>query len=292
MSFINNLSDFLKIRYVRVIGGSIIAAVLLFFIGANYLMNTPSFCDRCHELKPSFATWHKSSHEKIACNNCHFSTKDQNFMTRTMRLANYVYLHSSGQYDTTLHVDGGIRNAVCMKCHVSWRNVTAGGDVVVPHNKHFTKFNVECNMCHARVVHGWTRAGKFKTNPSMQICMRCHDGAVHEDINEGKAVPKLACRKCHTEKAIPDDHREADWLALHSQKASTSPDYCKKCHAWTPDFCRECHTARRPSTHIGGLEWRTLHNTRALARKDNCLVCHNKNFCLRCHDDGLWEILK
>lgn len=292
MAILENFSRFFTNRFIRILGIALIAGLVVFFAGSSYLLTKPSFCTSCHELKASVDTWHRSSHEKITCNQCHFSSKDKGFIGRGVRLGNYLYLHATGQYDTTLRVDGGIKNEVCFKCHVSWRNVTAGGDLVVPHSKHFTKFNVECNLCHSRVVHGWTRAGKFKTNPSMQICLRCHDGEKHEAINDNKPVPKLPCKRCHTSKGVPDDHRIAGWLEQHGTRSSSSPDYCIKCHGWTPDFCRECHTAKRPGTHIGGLEWRSLHAQRALERKDNCFVCHNKNFCLRCHDDGLWEALK
>jgi hypothetical protein len=105
----------------------------------------------------------------------------------------------------------------------------------------------------------------------MITCYKCHDG---------KKAPN-ACTACHTEKAVPEDHKAPDWLVIHSQKQKQDPLYCEKCHGWVKGYCTECHQ-RKPKSHAG--KWRTTHRDRvASAGMQNCVQCHREDFCVRCH---------
>jgi hypothetical protein len=122
--------------------------------------------------------------------------------------------------------------------------------------------------------------------PAMELCLSCHGGG-------SKTAPTLACKDCHTEKAVPANHRSKDWFPTHGVRSKNpqNPDeQCNRCHGWTPDYCNRCHAGKRPSTHYGGVQWRTIHSQRARVDYSGCLVCHKKeDFCYRCHDEGTFK---
>lgn len=251
--------------------GVIVLFLLLFWTG-NSLVHNSSFCKRCHEMKASHDTWLATSHEKVDCYDCHQKPGFLGNVGSLLTLGGQTYAHFSGNYRKPISVDGGIKDKTCFQCHVTWREVSPGGDLIVPHDQHVKKLNIECNFCHNRIVHGWEREGEFKTNPPMQLCMRCHDG---------KKAPS-ECDRCHTEKAVPVNHKLANWPQDHGVISKTED--CKSCHGWTPDYCRDCHFSKRPTSHIEGARFRSLHGARAKERRAGCLVCHNDDFCQRCHD--------
>lgn len=269
-------------RFLMIQGAAIVVLILASVVIGNSMGSQHGTCLICHEMKPAVAAWQDSSHEKIACPKCHNSEPGYyGFMLGLPHKIKDAVTHISGEYPETIRAKEHVENRVCQRCHVSWRNVSPSGDLIVPHDKHFVKRGIACTACHSRVVHGETRDGEFMRRPAMQVCLSCHGSG-----REG--APILKCKDCHTEKAVPESHRTASWFEMHSKvmKDPSHPDSnCKKCHGWTTTFCSDCHTNNRPSTHYGGTKWRTYHSIRAAERKSGCLVCHNaENFCYRCHD--------
>jgi hypothetical protein len=103
----------------------------------------------------------------------------------------------------------------------------------------------------------------------METCLSlCHDG--------DKASNN--CVDCHTDKAAPESHTQANWLQIHGEMAEKVD--CAQCHDWTPDYCAECHK-QRPASHTA--TWKTDHASHAKVRGDGCLVCHEESFCKECH---------
>ncbi|MDI6717269.1 MAG: cytochrome c3 family protein [Actinomycetota bacterium] len=267
------------------------AAALVVFIVAgmvfgNAMVNRYQTCLMCHEMTDAVKTWQGSSHEKIACTNCHH--KEPGYYGFILGIPHKItdgITHITGEYSLPIKAKERIESKVCQRCHVKWRNVSPSGDLIVPHNKHFEERGIPCVRCHYGVAHGAQLEGKFIRRPAMEICLSCHGGGQKSAATY--YAPTLTCKNCHTEKAVPDSHKDKSWFAMHSKVATdpSHPDHdCRKCHGWTPYFCSKCH-AKRPSTHYGGVKWRTYHAERARVNKSGCLVCHNaENFCYRCHD--------
>ncbi|MBE0447714.1 MAG: NapC/NirT family cytochrome c [Actinobacteria bacterium] len=269
-------------RFILVQGTALVIFILASLVIGNTIVNRPQTCQICHEMNASVEAWQESSHEKIICTKCHH--KEEGYYGFILAIPHKItdgIKHVTGEYEKPIRAKTHTEDRVCQRCHVSWRNVSPSGDLIVPHNVHFEKKKIPCVKCHSNVVHGEIKGGIFKRRPPMQLCYTCHGGG-------SKDAPTLKCKDCHTEKGIPASHTAKDWFETHG-KLSKDPKHpdskCDTCHGWTQDFCSDCHKNNLPSTHYGGTKWRTYHSIRAKERKSGCLVCHNaENFCYRCHD--------
>lgn len=261
-----------------IIGGAIVGIFLLVYIFSFIVVGNPKSCGVCHEIRPAVETWEKTSHEKFHCDVCHEGPSVFSRFSSAARLTKDVIPHLTGSYSRPLRATEDIPNSYCLSCHVSWRNVSPSGDLKIPHKKHFEELDIECVYCHSRVTHMYELRGKKATRPPMTLCMQCHNGK--------KAT--FECTACHTEKPVPDNHKQPDWLEKHGELAEEID--CGKCHAWVLDYCQECHTKSRPSTHVGGDKWKSLHRKRAQLKPNTCLVCHSRDYCMRCHDEALFTV--
>ncbi len=259
---------------------SVVGLLLLTYAVAFSVAYNPNVCGACHQIAPAYKTWKDTAHERFTCANCHATAGYGKRFVAAFDLTRYFYRHITGSYARPVHVSGAIKNDICLQCHVSWREVSPAGDLIVPHERHFVELETPCNTCHSRVAHGYDLRGEFTTRPSMERCLRCHDD---------EKAPR-ECKRCHTEKPIPDNHKVAGWFEGHGELdiGQGGEVDCGECHGWVLDFCRECHEESRPSTHVGEEQWRSLHRDRALLKPKTCLICHDRTYCLRCHDEGLF----
>jgi hypothetical protein len=210
--------------------------------------------------------WRQSTHARMSCVDCHVNPGATGLATFSARSipAFYSQLLFGPKSTNLLRPPDAV---ACQKCHTGVRQVSPGGDLLIPHRAHVDVLKINCVVCHERLVHTSNPAGINK--PRMVKCLeRCHDG------KKATAV----CTKCHTRKQTPATHKRKDWLVVHSEVAKQ--DGCGACHAWSPDFCAECHK-RRPVTHAGN--WKTAHQVRARVSDKGCRVCHTDEFCKRCH---------
>ncbi|MCL6472695.1 MAG: NapC/NirT family cytochrome c [Firmicutes bacterium] len=273
------------------LGALVVLIIAGLFLG-NSIAARYQTCATCHEMGEAIKSWQGSSHEKIGCPNCHNPAPGiKGFILGIPHKIESVVAHVSGNYTEPIKAKTHIKTEVCQNCHVSWRDVSPSGDLIIPHQKHLDK-GIPCVKCHFAVVHGANLEGKFIRRPAMELCLSCHGGG-NKNVSETFNAPVLTCKNCHTEKAIPESHKDAKWFEIHSLVAkdpSHEDSNCKRCHGWTPFFCSQCHQSKRPSTHYGGTEWRTYHSIRARVNYNGCLVCHNKEtFCFRCHDEGTFS---
>ncbi len=216
--------------------------------------------------KEYFATWKTSTHEKMSCIECHVEPGTKN---RVVFVAKAVAEHYIGRvFPNATNLFHEPSRKACRECHTTYRVVSASGDLLVPHRAHIEVLKMSCADCHNALVH--TQNTKGVNTPSMEKCLKCHDG------KEASAK----CKSCHTEKSYPKNHRASNWLEVHSEKEKEID--CAECHAWTPDFCKECHS-KKPKSHKAG-NWKKLHADPAKENSKQCMICHNKKKCLECHD--------
>lgn len=281
MGFLNLKEPRTK-KFLLLQGIALIVLVVAGLFFGNAMSSNPKTCTLCHEMSDPIKQWKASSHEKILCVKCHHKEEGvYGFILGLPKKMTEGWKHVTGNYSIPVKAQHNTESKVCQRCHVSWRNVSPSGDLIIPHNKHFEERKIECTKCHFSVVHGANIEGKFIRRPAMQVCLSCHETGKED-------APILKCKDCHTDKAVPPSHQEETWFANHS-KVATDPSHidsdCKKCHGWTPYFCSNCHRNHRPTTHYGGTAWRTYHSERARVNKSGCLVCHDaESFCYRCHD--------
>ncbi len=226
----------------------------------------PAYYTRYPDLRERMDNWSVSTHGRMSCADCHIEPGVRGwvgFVTRSVP-AFYSQL-IQGPHEQNLFALP--TTAACQRCHTSYRQVSADGDLLIPHRAHVEILEVECVVCHSELVHAESPEGFNR--PSMRMCLdQCHDGEIAG--NE--------CVKCHTRKHVPEDHLRSDWLQVHAEAADTIE--CGECHAWTPDYCEECHS-KRPASHTEN--WKTDHAARAAEHAAGCMVCHSEEDCGECH---------
>ncbi|MHB1125395.1 MAG: cytochrome c3 family protein [Bacillota bacterium] len=249
----------------------------------------------CHEMAPEITTWQASSHSQFDCTQCHQVNLDE------LRKK-----HHSKSFSKPIKVSNLISNDVCTKCHSKNRQITASGDLIIPHDKHDAQ-GLPCVKCHAGVVHAkiaerrttvqpgfddyskWTPALASKVatsyyySPDMWTCINCH-----------KALSVTTkCGACHTTIPGLPSHDAPIWKTTHGTTARQSIGECTKCHtkpdapknlepstgdlsadfARVNDFCYNCHV-KQPESHRKNM--RKNHPVVAANRGlQNCFTCHN-----------------
>lgn len=228
----------------------------------------PRYYERYPGLKSRMQNWRTSTHARIPCWGCHVDPGVAGFVKFGAKSfpAFYSQLIYGPKPTNLFDVPG---RSACQKCHTSYRQVSANGDLLIPHRAHVEVLKVNCATCHKDLVHSKNSEGY--NAPEMSMCLaECHDGK--------QASNK--CADCHTRKHVPDNHRGKDWLQTHSTVVASVD--CGECHAYTPDYCNECHL-KRPASHAGN--WKKDHKTAVGQRGEKgCLVCHGQKFCKDCHD--------
>ncbi len=246
-----------------------VALVILVAVGLPILSTLqPRYYERYPDLAPRMDNWRVSTHARIPCSGCHVDPGAAGVLSFAAKSipAFYSQLIQGPSTTNLLHVPG--RDA-CQKCHTSYRQVSSNGDLLIPHRAHVEVLDINCATCHEDLVHSENTKGY--NAPEMAKCLeRCHDGE----------QASAACVDCHTRKHVPDNHRQPNWLAIHSEKLEEID--CGECHAWSPDYCAECHS-KRPKSHAGN--FKKLHAPRAKKQGDRgCMTCHDQEHCKQCHD--------
>jgi hypothetical protein len=254
-------------RRTLVTVGVVALVVVILVVIPGYVATRPRYLQRYGHLSPSYQTWNTSVHAQVPCQKCHVKPGliAQTAYSVKMLGQFYASLVLPNQQPKFLATP---TNAACQSCHLDLRTVSPSGDLNIPHRAHVTMLKMDCVKCHSYLVHQPSPEGKH--TPRMATCLTCHNGR----------QAKNACSTCHTNKALPDNHRAADWVVIHPQMQDKVD--CKQCHAWTSNWCAECHS-RRPRSH--GVDWRAKHGLKVQTRR-NCEVCHQAAFCIRCHGEN------
>jgi hypothetical protein len=243
------------------------AGVLIALLLPIFSTLQPGYYERYPSLKHRMAAWRGSTHAKIACAECHVDPGvigAVEFAGKAIP-AFYEQLVTGPKTTNLLAVPS---SAACQKCHTTYRQVSASGDLLIPHRAHVQVLEIRCATCHKDLVHSKNTRGF--NSPVMETCLKCHDGK--QAANE--------CTACHTRKQVPADHKGPEWLAVHGSRVTEVN--CASCHGWTPDYCKDCHS-KKPASHAGN--FKNDHKARiAAVGEKGCLVCHDeKTFCGRCH---------
>lgn len=245
---------------------AIALAIIFLLVLPVFSTLQPAYYERYPQLRSRIEYWRRSTHARITCAQCHVDPGPIGFLTFAVKSipAFYSQLIFGPGPQNLLTVP---HTVACRKCHTDYRQVSPSGDLLIPHRAHVEVLKIACPVCHKNLVHSLNTQG-FNA-PEMQTCLTCHNGKVAKD----------ACSTCHTQKQVPANHKNKDWLTIHPTMTKTIN--CGQCHAWAPDFCRECHSHRPPS-HVGN--WKQLHQYAVKAQGDKgCLFCHGAAFCKKCH---------
>ena len=241
-----------KFRYklIKFATLTVLFLALFFAVGGLGLKATSSssFCSSCHEMKPEYYTWKASTHSEVDCVSCHVQPGAKNIAKEKAEGVVELYKKSTNTYTAPIQMPKEIPNSACESCHnMNTREVTASGDLIIPHDKHLAK-DIKCTQCHSGVAHGkiaernvtfksdyskWdTTLGKSMmsdikfTRTKMETCMECH---------EAREV-STECKTCHTTEMVPKSHKKLSFKTdTHGTSAKKDVSKCNSCHQYMSD---------------------------------------------------------
>jgi nitrate/TMAO reductase-like tetraheme cytochrome c subunit len=171
------------------------AGVLLFSAFSFWWTSQPDFCNKCHVMNVYVDTWDASAHTGINCEHCHINPGLFNFMGGKVAGLQVVANYITGNFDDD-SFSASVSNAACLQCHGDLlvpEKITFDDGISVSH-QHIMDNGGKCMDCHSTVAHGDAVPVGAATYPTMDRCMKCHDGTT--------APPD--CVVCH-ESGPPDE---------------------------------------------------------------------------------------
>jgi len=252
---------------------------IFFIIGVFRYSESPSFCGLCHNMKEYVESWKTSSHNKVACLNCHRSPGLASHLKGKwvdLQLALTYIMIGKGIKKLHYEIDDG--NCFQKGCH---KREDLNGDmifknVIFPHGKHLGELRrgmrLRCTTCHAQLVQG-AHLTVHETN-----CFICHfyqAGPRGEEECISCAVG--GCTSCHIEPK--GDIKVKGWSFNH-RKYIARGVACEKCHinvirgdGHVPEGkCLQCHSE---SEILGGkYTSQFMHKKHVTDHKIECSDCH------------------
>lgn len=256
----------------------VIVLVLLFTgsWGALAYTNQPGFCTKCHIMDPYCNTWASSTHNKVACVDCHYAPGDKYKINVKAKSLNQVAAYWTGHYDTKFYAN--IVDASCMTsgCHSEEqlkKPVKIDGQVKFDHSKHYGKtdrgIELNCTSCHSHVE----KDKHFSINK--QACYLCH---FRGELSASVPRDQQFCTKCHE---VPTKDIEMSGQTYSHASYVEQGVSCQRCHidavAGQGDVpersCEQCHDQpKMPDTPD---ERNKLHKIHVTDQKLTCFRCHD-----------------
>ncbi len=179
------------------------------------LTNHPQFCASCHNIRPSYDSWVKSSHKEVECVACHVRPGVEGFIhDKAYAGLKDVAIYLFGTPTDAHNLQATVSSEVCIGCHRAILRVSevATRDLPPPvkdvglvmgHRKHMEAFAKRgqgegCTTCHARVVHEQPIKGYPVVIPRGHVAV--DEKPYYPDHPEGTKLRMSAmndCFRCH-----------------------------------------------------------------------------------------------
>jgi nitrate/TMAO reductase-like tetraheme cytochrome c subunit len=170
-------------RHVVALSGGLLGVtmvgVLLFSAGSFWWTSQPSFCNRCHVMNKYVDTWSASAHHDVTCERCHLSPGLFGFLGGKITGLQVVMNYIRGNYED-YSFNASVQNASCLECHSDLlaRNFTDRKTGVTVSHLHIIQNGGKCMNCHSTVAHGSAVPPGSATFPTMDTCLKCHNGTI------------------------------------------------------------------------------------------------------------------
>ncbi|OGP96557.1 MAG: hypothetical protein A2157_12920 [Deltaproteobacteria bacterium RBG_16_47_11] len=263
----------------KVLYGLLFFILIVLFVGVFKYSESPSFCGLCHNMREYVDSWKTSSHNKVACLNCHRNPGVLNHLQGKwvdFHLALTYLMVGKGFKKLHYEIDDG--NCLQKGCH---KKDDLKGDMIFknvsfPHGRHLGELrrgmNLRCTSCHAQLVQG-LHLTVHETN-----CFICHfyrAGPRGEEECISCAVG--GCTSCHVEPK--GDIKVKGWNFNH-RKYIARGVACEKCHinvirgdGHVPEGkCGECHN--EPAVLRTKYTSLFMHKEHVTDHKIECSKCH------------------
>jgi predicted CXXCH cytochrome family protein len=231
--------------------------------------STPRFCGTCHVMKPYYDSWKHSSHNRIACVECHIPPGITAELRKKYEALSMVVRYFTGTYGTNPWAE--VDDASCLRCHE--RRLLEGREsfhkVAFDHTPHLTEarrgLNLRCTSCHSQLVQG------SHISVTSSTCALCHfKGQV---ANEGTG----RCLTCHD---IPERVTTTAGAAFDHERVRALDLDCRSCHGQVVrgdggvprERCLTCHNQAERLAEYGNPD--LLHRRHVSDHKVDCMNCH------------------
>jgi hypothetical protein len=103
-------------RFFTILGG-LALAVVLGMVGLVEYSTSPSFCNSCHIMKPYYDAWKTSTHNFVACVDCHYPPGLTEKLAGKVQAVSQVVKYVTRTYGTKPYAE--IKDASCLQseCH-------------------------------------------------------------------------------------------------------------------------------------------------------------------------------
>jgi len=249
--------------------------------GMSVYSTRPGFCKSCHIMDPYYEAWKTSSHNHVACVECHYPPGE----TKTVLWKKFQALSQVAKYVTRTYSPkpfAEIEDASCLRsgCHsdrlLQGRVVSQGG-VLFDHQPHLKEVRLgkqlRCVSCHSQIVVGTHMEVTWDT------CYLCHFKG-HKTGGRGESEPVGGCRGCHL---LPDKEIQVgeNVSVMHKDLVSYGgPVQCQACHREsgigkgevTKDRCFICHNEPHKVDRFHETEF--IHENHVTEHNTACFHCH------------------
>jgi len=290
-------------RLKKLLGMLLPAAILVVIlasvgtIGAVEFSSSPTFCQTCHNMKPYYASWKESSHNQVACIECHIAPGIKGEAMGKIQALNQLVKYVTKTYGMKPWAE--VEDVSCMRsgCH-SERKVEGLVDfngVEFDHSKHLGELRrgkqLRCTSCHSQIVQGEHIAVTVST------CVLCHFKDRSSDD------PIAGCVGCHPSPPVVTSQQ--GFVVDHPQYVRDRIS-CISCHATViqgsgdidPRFCQNCHN--EPERFNRYDEPEEMHRIHITDHKIECAQCHTsiehkvqaldaataQLDCVQCHENA------
>jgi predicted CXXCH cytochrome family protein len=269
VSRLRSLLDSGPFRALGLLTAVLIGIGLVGLGAAVEVTSQPRFCGSCHVMKPYYQSWKHSSHNKVACVECHIAPGVTAEIRKKWEALSMVARYFTGTYGTNPWTE--IEDAACLRCHE--RRLLMGkemiGDVQFDHSNHLSEMRrgktLRCTSCHSQIVQGSHIAVTTST------CILCHFKGQPPDQGTAR------CTLCHR---IPQKKFQLDGITFDHADVARFGMECTWCHSRPPDSdgavpkerCITCHNQPSRLEKYGDTD--LLHRKHVTEHKVDCMTCH------------------
>jgi len=166
----------------------VVSTSMMGFVGGGILLlsafsfwwtSQPEFCNRCHVMNEYVAAWARSPHRDVNCETCHTMPGFFGFVGGKIAGLQVVANYITGDF-TDDSFNAAVPNISCLRCHedILERDYTSPETGVTVSHAHIIGSGGKCMNCHSTVAHLETVPIGSATFPTMDTCMKCHNGKV------------------------------------------------------------------------------------------------------------------
>ncbi len=248
-----------------------VPASIAFTYVAFEASSQPRFCGSCHIMAPYYESWKTSSHNRIACVECHIPPGITSELRKKYEALSMVTRYFTGTYSTNPWTEVDDQSCLRSGCHV--KRVLLGRElyqgVLFDHQPHLTEMRrhkqLRCTSCHSQIVQG----SHISVTPT--TCFLCHFKGTTPNTGTAR------CTLCH---AIPEKTITTAGLSFNHGDVKRFNMDCMACHEGVikgdgdvpRERCFTCHNDVARLRRYGETEF--LHRTHVTDHKVECLNCH------------------